>query len=123
MAALNALYRAEASLVDSAQSFRWLVPDDAAQSVLAWSRHPTGGGQVTVWVANFTPVPRDGYRIGLPVDGVWQLMLNSDDPAFGGSGYGAMVGPRSDALPCHGHPWSTEITVPPLGLLVLGLRR
>ena len=65
-------------------------------------------------VSNFTPVAREGYRIGVPEAGQWDEVLNSDAEIYGGSNTGNMGGAGSDAAPAHGCAQSIEITVPPL---------
>src|SRR5690606_21206537 len=72
-----------------------------------------------VFVANFTPVPREAYRIGAPCEGTWQVLLNSDDSLYGGSGYPAPRSVTADAIEAHGRAQSIELTVPPLSVIVL----
>ena len=92
--------------------FRWVVGDDAANSVYAYLRLD-GDSPPVLFVANFTPVVREGYRLGVPVDGSWVEVLNSDDPKYGGSGVvnGTV---EADAISTHGYDQSLEIRVPPL---------
>ena len=118
--ALNGLYRATPALHRrdcEADGFEWVVADDAAQSVFAWLRHDGQGGSALV-VVNFTPVPRPGYRIGLPAAGPWRVALDTDARAFGGSGSGADA-PRIEAVASHGHPQSLVLDLPPLATLFL----
>ena len=69
-------------------------------------------------VANFTPVPRHGYRIGLPSPGWWREILNTDAEIYGGSGLGNLgAESRRRSLPSHGLPASAELTLPPLATL------
>ena len=68
---------------------------------------------------NFTPVPRRNYRLGVPVSGRWEEVLNSDAESYGGSGQGNMGGVEAAPLPSHGHPQSLNLTLPPLGLVAL----
>ena len=68
-------------------------------------------------VTNFTPVPREAYRIGLPLPGRWREILNTDAVAYGGSGRGNAGAVVAGASPSHGFPCSAAITVPPLGTL------
>jgi 1,4-alpha-glucan branching enzyme len=70
-------------------------------------------------VANFTPVPRPGYRLGVPRAGYYRELLNSDGAAYGGSNIGNAGGVASDANPMHGFEHSLSLTVPPLGFLLL----
>ena len=113
--------------------FQWLDADDAEASVFAFARWGYAGGACVVCVANFTPVPRSGYRIGLPWQGHWQLLVDSDAPAWGGSGFGGWgideldptrVGVDASAeIPWQGQAASAVIDVPPLGVVWLGARR
>jgi 1,4-alpha-glucan branching enzyme len=68
-------------------------------------------------VANFTPVPRYDYRVGLPAPGWWPEVLNTDATEWGGSGVGNGGGVVAHPAPWHGLPWSAELTIPPLGVL------
>jgi 1,4-alpha-glucan branching enzyme len=74
----------------------------------------------TILVAgNFTPVPRIGYRLGVPVGGFWKELLNTDAKEYGGSGMGNMGGVQAEALPSHGRPYSLNLTLPPLSVVFL----
>ena len=120
MQVLNGLYAATPALHArdcEPEGFQWIVADDAANSVYAWARHDGAGGPPLVCVTNFTPVPRGGYKIGLPRTGIWKEILNSDSAAFGGTDSGNMGGVRARAEPSHGLPASATITVPPLATL------
>jgi 1,4-alpha-glucan branching enzyme len=66
---------------------------------------------------NLTPVPREGYRVGLPRGGRWREVLNSDAEQYGGSGVGNMGGVHAEDLPWHHQPHSAAMTLPPLGVL------
>jgi 1,4-alpha-glucan branching enzyme len=68
---------------------------------------------------NFTPVPRSGYQIGVPVGGHWREELNSDAPLYGGTGWGNYGGVDATDEPWHGRPHQLQITVPPLGAVFL----
>ena len=118
---LNRLYRNHPALhrLDCvASGFEWLVSQDAEQSVLAWLRRDDRGAQVLV-VCNFTPVPRDGYRIGVPA-GVahWTTLLNTDSARYGGSNLGA-VSAATESISAQGHAQSLVLTLPPLATLFL----
>ena len=118
---LNRLYRDFAALHDqddAPQGFQWLIGDDATNSVYAWLRWSKEGSPLLV-VANFTPVPREGYRIGVPFAGTWHEVLNSDAGLYAGSNYGNGGGVVSDDLPSHGQGCSVALNLPPLGVLVL----
>ena len=118
----NRLYRSERALHErdcEGEGFRWLVVDDAAHSIFAWARFGAADAPPVVAVANFTPVPRLRYRLGLPHAGRWREILNSDATAFGGSNVGNAGGVDTEPVPAHGHPQSAVITLPPLGTLWL----
>ncbi|GAA4334951.1 1,4-alpha-glucan branching protein GlgB [Pigmentiphaga soli] len=97
--------------------FEWLVGDDRANSVFAFLRH--GGGRQVLAVCNFTPVPRTGYRVGVPRGGWWREALNTDAAAYGGSNCGNGGGAQAIDAPAHGRPYSLELTLPPLATLWL----
>ncbi|MFT3698161.1 MAG: 1,4-alpha-glucan branching protein GlgB [Kofleriaceae bacterium] len=96
--------------------FQWLVTDDREGGVLAYLR--TGGDAPVMVVMNVTPVPREGYRIGVPRAGFWREVLCSDSEAYGGSGVGNRGGMHTDGEGCRGHAQSLIVTVPPLGICV-----
>ena len=70
-------------------------------------------------VANFTPVPRPGYRIGVPEAGWYRELLNSDAAIYGGSNMGNGGGVQTEPIPAHGFEQSISLTVPPLGFVLL----
>jgi 1,4-alpha-glucan branching enzyme len=74
---------------------------------------------VIIVVCNFTPVPRFGYRVGVPTGGLWQELLNSDAAHYGGSGMGNLGRVRAAKLSAHGRPYSLGLTLPPLGAVFL----
>jgi 1,4-alpha-glucan branching enzyme len=119
---LNTHYRAEPALWEldfDLAGFRWLEPNDAAANVLAFMRLSDGGDRQLICVCNFSPVPRYGYRVGLPAAGRWRELLNTDSEFYGGSGVGNMGGVTAEAKPWHDQPYSAELTLPPLGVLWL----
>jgi 1,4-alpha-glucan branching enzyme len=93
--------------------------DDAQHSVFAWARAGGEGARPVVAIANFTPVPRGHYRIGLPHGGHWREILNSDSSAYGGSNAGNAGGLVAHAVPSHGFAHSATVTLPPLSTLWL----
>jgi 1,4-alpha-glucan branching enzyme len=120
---LNRLYAERPALhaLDcEARGFEWLVADDSAQSVFAWLRRDDSGAMVIV-VSNFTPLPRHGYRIGVPKGAsAWVEALNTDQLAYGGSGVGshdALV--RVEKIAAHGRDRSVLIDLPPLATIFL----
>ena len=98
--------------------FRWLVGDDREHNILAYARYGKEGDGPIVVVANFTPVARDGYRIGVPRAGFWKEILNSDADCYGGSGIGNQGGLDAENIACRGHASSLVVTAPPLSVVV-----
>jgi 1,4-alpha-glucan branching enzyme len=119
---LNHLYRATPALAarDADPSgFSWVVIDDAEQSVYAWLRYGGEQDPPVLVVSNFTPVPRQAYRLGVPRAGYWQEILNSDAAIYGGSNLGNAGGAEAQHVPWQGHDYSVELTVPPLATIWL----
>ena len=117
---LNRLYKATPALheVDfSDAGFEWIDWGDRDNSVLSWLRRDRDGGFV-ICISNLTPVVREGYRVGVPEDGTYDVILNSDATEYGGSGAGPKSAPAS-ATGHHGRPHSIDLTLPPLGTLIL----
>jgi 1,4-alpha-glucan branching enzyme len=131
VAALNEVYRSVPALHrgdTDASSFEWVVGDDRENSVFAYLRHASASeGRVTappvLVVLNCTPSPLQGYRVGVPEPGRWQTLLDSDDEAYGGSGFrrsnGAADGAETSPGEMHGHRSVLELTVGPLSALLL----
>jgi 1,4-alpha-glucan branching enzyme len=99
--------------------FQWIVVSDADQSVFAWLRWGEPGTRPVAVISNFTPVPRYGYRIGLPHAGRWREILNSDAHDYGGSGVGNLGAVTAFTHPAHGFPASAEVILPPLATIYL----
>jgi 1,4-alpha-glucan branching enzyme len=116
---LNALYRREPALhgldCDPA-GFEWVDAGDAESSVISWIRKAAGDEPPILAIANFTPVPRTGYRLGVPRGGRWREALNSDAAEYGGSGMGNAGGFDAEPVPYNGRPFSLNLTLPPLGI-------
>ena len=120
---LNRLYRAEPALhagdCDPA-GFEWLEANDSANSVLAFLRRAPGdGGKTLLCVGNFTPTPREGYRLGVPGPGFYTERLNTDAGCYGGANLGNGGGVAAEPVPWRDKPWSLVLTLPPLAVLVL----
>jgi 1,4-alpha-glucan branching enzyme len=118
---LSRLYRNEPALheLDFEQAgFRWIDCNDADQSILCFERRARSGSSMVVAI-NFTPVPRHGYRVGLPQPGDWREVFNSDSAFYAGSNSGNAGIIASQPFPWMGHDQSAAITLPPLGALVL----
>ena len=117
---LNRIYREQPALyaTDSDPGgFRWVVQDDRENSVYALLRQRPGSPTVLV-VANLTPVPRSGYRLGVPVAGLWREALNSDSTFYGGSGIGNGGGVHAMGISSHGYPASIDLVLPPLAAVI-----
>ncbi len=114
--ALNALYVSTPALYRldcDPTGFEWRVKDAADISIMAHERLGDDGSRVLV-VSNFTPVPRDGFHLGVPMSGDYQLVLNSDDEAFWGSGYPVYQVVSTDKVSAHEQPQSLTLNLPPL---------
>jgi 1,4-alpha-glucan branching enzyme len=120
--ALNHLYLQEPALhqVDASwEGFAWIDLSDADQSVISYTRYAHDRNDLLVVVCNFTPLPRHGYRIGLPIEAAYREILNSDWRHFGGSGVENQGLLRAEAQPWQNCPFSTMVSLPPLGVLIL----
>ncbi len=123
---LNRVYRSESALHEldcDASGFEWIDANDSANSVLTYLRLPESGDPVLVG-ANFTPEPRNGYRVGVPHAGRWEEILNTDASHYGGSGQGNLGGVDTGPLPVpyHGRPHSLDIVLPPLSVVLFAHR-
>jgi 1,4-alpha-glucan branching enzyme len=121
---LNRVYQREASLheVDfEGAGFSWIDCNDNENSVVSLLRRARNPRDFTVILANFTPVPRPAYRVGVPEAGWYRELLNSDAALYGGSNMGNGGGIMTEATPSHGFEQSLCVTLPPLGFLVLKL--
>jgi 1,4-alpha-glucan branching enzyme len=119
---MNRAYLAEPALweVDfSHEGFHWLEPNDAAHNIVAFSRRSRGSVRQLVCIANLGAAERPNYRVGLPLEGAWREVLNTDSSFYGGSGVGNMGQVRAEAREWHDQPFSAEVTLPPLGVLWL----
>jgi 1,4-alpha-glucan branching enzyme len=119
---LNRVYGAERALheVDfDPHGFQWIDCNDNENSVVSFIRRARDGQELVVALLNFTPVPRDGYRVGVPVAGAYGELLNSDAEAYGGSNQGNAGVVFSEPIAAHGHAQSLRLNLPPLGFLLL----
>jgi 1,4-alpha-glucan branching enzyme len=119
---LNRLYRAERALHEldfSPAGFEWIDCNDSQQSILSLMRRGRSTEDIIIAVLNFTPVPRDSYRVGAPRGGFWREVLNSDAKVYGGTGWGNFGGLVAEAVPFHGRPFSINLTLPPVGAVFL----
>jgi 1,4-alpha-glucan branching enzyme len=119
---LNALYRAQNALHERdfvSTGFRWVIGDDAANSVFAFLRQGNDDGRVVLVVCNMTPLPRLGYGIGVPRPGYWRELLNTDATIYGGSNMGNSGGVDTVPQQMHGEAQALHLTLPPLSTLFL----
>jgi len=120
---LNRLYRHLPQLHEldfNHDGFAWIDCHDADQSVLSYLRRDRQGRAV-ICAFNFTPIPRDGYRIGCPAGGLWREIFNSDSEWYGGSNAGNGAGLLAEEQPWMGFGHSLVITLPPLAGIILSL--
>jgi 1,4-alpha-glucan branching enzyme len=122
VAELNRVYRSEPALHQldaSAAGFEWVDCNDNLTSTISLLRKSESPKDTVLIVCNFTPIPRIGYRVGVPEGGYWRELLNSDSTEYGGTGVGNLGGVNAEEEPAHGRPHSLKLTLPPLGALFL----
>jgi 1,4-alpha-glucan branching enzyme len=122
---LNRIYRSSPALyqVDfHYRGFEWVDFHDSANSVIAFLRRAEDPSDFILFCCNFTPVPRESYEFGVPEEGFYEEILNTDSELFGGSnlGNGGLVSSRP--VPKHGHPSSIAVTLPPLAVVAFRKR-
>ena len=118
---LNTLYRGQPALYEldfDPAGFAWVDCKDFQRSVVSFLRRGRNEDDLLLFVCNFTPVVRQNYRVGVPREGFWKEVLNSDAPLYGGSGQGNFGGLHAVPLPIHGLPYSINMTLPPLAVTV-----
>jgi 1,4-alpha-glucan branching enzyme len=106
----------------TSEGFRWIDASDVDSNVLSFVRLPGGdraNASAVVCVANLSPVPRHGYRVGLPLAGEWREVVNTDATEFGGSGVGNGGSVLAGDTSWHGLDCSADLNLPPLGVLWL----
>ncbi len=121
---LNKVYRETRALHEldfSGKGFEWIDWQDADSSVFCWLRHASDGGFV-ICVSNFTPLVRAGYRIGVPQEGLYTELLNTDSEKYGGSGVGLHADIHTENIGAHGRQHSLQIDLPPLATLMLKIK-
>jgi 1,4-alpha-glucan branching enzyme len=121
---LNWLYRREPALHevdDDYSGFEWIDFHDSEASVISFVRYARNRNDFVVFACNFTPVPREGYRIGVPQAGRYREILNTDADMFGGSNVGNGGSAATEDIPCHARPASLRITLPPLAVVAFKL--
>jgi 1,4-alpha-glucan branching enzyme len=119
---LNQLYRTERALYEndfSTDGFEWIDCNDSKNCILIMLRKGNLPEDSLVIILNFTPVPREGYRLGVPHDGNWKEILNSDSKIFFGSGLENKSSCVADSTKWHGQPYSVCLTLSPLSVIIL----
>jgi 1,4-alpha-glucan branching enzyme len=118
---LNRVYHGHPALWErdsEPAGFGWIDPNDTDSNVLSFIRW-SAGGEPLVCLCNFSPVVREGYRLGLPRTGRWKEVLNTDAEAYGGSNVGNLGAVESEAIGWDGQPASARVTLPPLATVWL----
>ncbi|MBS0001237.1 MAG: alpha amylase C-terminal domain-containing protein, partial [Cyclobacteriaceae bacterium] len=100
------------------EGFSWIDANDSPNSILSYARYSKDRKNVVIAVCNMTPIPRYNYRIGVPEEGRWKEVLNSDGKNYGGSGQGNLGGVEAFPVPYHQEEFSINITLPPLGIVL-----
>ena len=119
---LNHLYREQPALWQldcEPDGFQWIDANDADFSVYSYIRYAEDRSDFLLVVLNCTPVVRENYRIGVPSAGYYRELLNSDAGYYGGGDVGNAGGVHSDDFGSHGQPFSLNLRLPPLGILIL----
>lgn len=119
---LNALYAREpalSTLDTDPQGFSWIDPHDSDNSVISFMRRGEQADETLIFACNFTPVPRPGYRLGVPQAGIYHELLNSDAERYGGSGLENTQMMASEPIYWQACPHSILLTLPPLSTIVL----
>jgi 1,4-alpha-glucan branching enzyme len=122
---LNRFYRSQPARFEvdfQYNGFEWIDFRDIDNSIILFLRWSEGRKEFLVFACNFTPVPRAGYRVGVPKAGFYREVFNTDAEMFGGSNLGNGLYPiHTDAVAFHGHGQSLRITLPPLGVSIFKL--
>lgn len=119
---LNHLYTSLPALYEcdhDPDGFSWIDHENSEQSVLSLLRYSQDKSQALVSVSNFTPVPRDEYRIGVPSLDEFELVFNSDNQKYWGSGYAIQQVVHAEDIPWNNQPFSVRVNLPPLATLFL----
>ena len=118
---LNSLYTSEKAMHEidfEYDGFEWIDCNDYDHSVISFIRKGQDEEDILIFICNFTPVVHSNYRIGVPYDLFYKEVLNSDSEIYGGSNVGNMGGKLAEETACHGRPFSLDIQVPPLAMVV-----
>jgi len=123
---LNEFYKSEPALYTqdfSYDGFEWIDCNDNRHSVVSFIRQSKDPEDYVITVCNFTPQPHAHYRVGVPEPGFYRELFNSDSREYGGSNMGNLGGKWADEWSFHGRPYSIDLCLPPLGVLVLKVDR
>lgn len=123
---MNHLYKNEPALYEvdfTPDGFRWIDANDAENSTFSFVRYAKDRQNFVVVVINATPVPRLNYRLGVPQKGYYSELLNSDSEVYGGSNIGNFGGLHSDDVHAHGLQQSLNMSLPPLGIVVMKFQK
>ncbi len=118
---LNRIYLSEPALYEKDfehEGFEWIDFSDVEESIISFIRRANNNENFLVFVFNFTPVPRHTYLVGVPEPGFYREILNSDSELYGGSNVGNLGGVEAIPNPIHNRPFSINIALPPLGMLI-----
>ncbi|MDY6863968.1 MAG: 1,4-alpha-glucan branching protein GlgB [Thermodesulfobacteriota bacterium] len=119
---LNHFYKNEPAVHEldfESNGFEWIDCNDWEKSVIGFIRRGKSTKDIILVICNFTPVPQNDYRVGVPAGGFWKEILNSDAKEYGGSGYGNSGGIEATTIPSHGRYDSLSLVLPPLGIIIL----
>ncbi len=119
---LNAMYQKQPGLYEkqfSSEGFQWIDYNDAENSVISYIRKGKDEKDDVIVVCNMTPIPREDYRIGVPKEGTYKLIFNSDEPTYGGSNYKLKKQYTAEAKEWQYRDQSVLLNLPPLGMLAL----
>jgi 1,4-alpha-glucan branching enzyme len=119
---LNRLYRSTKALHEldcEPAGFAWIDCNDVDSGVISFLRRGRDPQTAVCVVCNFTNVPHQSRRVGVPFDGHWREIMNSDATLYGGSGWGNLGGVDAAPVPMHGQRFSIAVTLPPLGIVFL----
>ncbi len=126
VADLNKLYREIPSLHEldfDPKGFEWMDCNDWENSILSFVRKGKDPDEMVLVVANFTPVPREKYKVGVNIEGFYKEVFNSDAKEYGGSGIGNAGGVETQNVQHHGRKFSLQLRLPPLGVIVFHYKK
>ncbi|MFQ3270282.1 MAG: 1,4-alpha-glucan branching enzyme [Lentimonas sp.] len=123
---LNRIYRETPGFAagdNQPNGFEWINSSDADNSVLTFLRNGTQKTDTLAVVGNYTPVHREGFRVGVPYPGFWKEILNTDAKEYGGLGFGNDGGVVADEVEWDGRPYSIKLELPPVSMSVFRFQR